>query len=40
MAQHAPDLSSLTSMTKASGVGIKFGPEALESYRRFQVVYQ
>jgi len=27
-------------MTKASGVDIKFGPEALESYRRFQVVYQ
>jgi acyl-CoA reductase-like NAD-dependent aldehyde dehydrogenase len=36
---YVPDLNSPTTMTKASGIGIKFGPEGLESYRRFQAIY-
>lgn len=36
---YQPDLYSPASMTKASGVGLKFGPEALAAYQRFQSVY-
>jgi acyl-CoA reductase-like NAD-dependent aldehyde dehydrogenase len=34
-----PDLESPMTMIKASGIGVKFGPEALSSRRRYQVVY-
>ena len=33
------DIHSPTSMVKASGLGVKFGPESLLSYQRFQSVY-
>jgi aldehyde dehydrogenase (NAD+) len=33
------DFHSPTTMIKASGIGVKFGPEALASYERFQSVY-
>jgi acyl-CoA reductase-like NAD-dependent aldehyde dehydrogenase len=36
---YAPDLESPTTMIRASGIGLKFGPEALTSYRRYQSVY-
>jgi aldehyde dehydrogenase (NAD+) len=36
---YAPDLESPITMIKASGIGVKFGPEALSSYRRFQSLY-
>ncbi|BBA96905.1 putative aldehyde dehydrogenase [Actinacidiphila reveromycinica] len=34
-----PDFTSPTTMIKASGVGLRFGPEALLSYWRYQAVY-
>ena len=37
--RYQPDTSAPSTMTKASGLGTKFGPEALTSYRRFQSVY-
>ncbi|GGF32884.1 aldehyde dehydrogenase [Subtercola lobariae] len=33
------DVFSPTTMIKASGIGVKFGPEALASYQRYQSVY-
>jgi aldehyde dehydrogenase (NAD+) len=36
---YAPDLESPMTMIKASGIGVKFGPEALSSYRRYQSAY-
>jgi aldehyde dehydrogenase (NAD+) len=36
---YQPDLHAPTSMTKASGLGLKFGPEALTSYQRYQSLY-
>ncbi|MFF3749893.1 aldehyde dehydrogenase [Streptomyces sp. NPDC002018] len=36
---YTPDTTSPTTMIKASGVGLKFGPEALLSYQRYQSVY-
>ena len=36
---YAADFHSPTSMVKASGLGVKFGPESLLSYQRFQSVY-
>jgi len=33
------DLNSPTTMIKASGVGLKMGPEALDSYWRYQSIY-
>ncbi|MGY4769751.1 aldehyde dehydrogenase [Kribbella sp. CWNU-51] len=37
--RYQPDLHSPASMTKASGLGLKFGPEALAAYQRFQSIY-
>jgi acyl-CoA reductase-like NAD-dependent aldehyde dehydrogenase len=37
---YTPDLNAPTTMIKASGTGVKFGPEALRSYQRFQSVYR
>ena len=36
---YVADFHSPTSMVKASGLGVKFGPESLLSYQRFQSVY-
>ena len=36
---YQPDLEAPTSMVKASGLGVKFGPEGLAAYQRFQSVY-
>ena len=36
---YVTDLHSPTSMIKASGLGVKFGPESLLSYQRFQSIY-
>jgi aldehyde dehydrogenase (NAD+) len=36
---YVADFHSPTSMIKASGLGVKFGPESLLSYQRFQSVY-
>jgi aldehyde dehydrogenase (NAD+) len=36
---YRPDVRSPTSMMKASGLGVKFGHEALASYQRFQSIY-
>jgi aldehyde dehydrogenase (NAD+) len=36
---YLPDHNSPTSLIKASGVGVKYGREALMSYQRFQSVY-
>jgi aldehyde dehydrogenase (NAD+) len=36
---YTPDIHSPMSGVKASGVGLKLGPEALTTYRRFQSVY-
>ena len=33
------DMNSPATMIKATGLGLKFGPEALASYQRFQTVY-
>jgi acyl-CoA reductase-like NAD-dependent aldehyde dehydrogenase len=33
------DVFSPTTMIRSSGIGVKFGPEALASYQRFQSVY-
>ena len=33
------DVFSPTTMIKSSGIGVKFGPEALASYQRFQSIY-
>jgi aldehyde dehydrogenase (NAD+) len=33
------DVHSPTTMIKSSGLGVKFGPEALSSYQRYQSVY-
>jgi len=37
--RYQPDMHSPTSMIKASGLGVKFGREALTSYQRFQSIY-
>jgi acyl-CoA reductase-like NAD-dependent aldehyde dehydrogenase len=34
------DFNSPTTMHKASGLGVKFGPEALAGYQRFQSIYR
>jgi acyl-CoA reductase-like NAD-dependent aldehyde dehydrogenase len=36
---YQPDVHSPTTMIKSSGLGLKFGPEALASYQRYQSVY-
>jgi aldehyde dehydrogenase (NAD+) len=36
---YAFDLNSPATMIKASGLGLKFGPEALAGYQRFQSLY-
>jgi acyl-CoA reductase-like NAD-dependent aldehyde dehydrogenase len=36
---YAPDVAAPTTMIKASGLGVKFGAEALSSYRRYQSLY-
>ena len=36
---YVTDLHSPTSMIKASGLGVKFGPESVLSYQRFQSIY-
>jgi acyl-CoA reductase-like NAD-dependent aldehyde dehydrogenase len=36
---YAPDVQAPTTMIKASGLGVKFGAEALSTYRRYQSLY-
>jgi acyl-CoA reductase-like NAD-dependent aldehyde dehydrogenase len=36
---YVPDTNSPTSMIKASGLGVRYGPESILSYQRFQSVY-
>jgi acyl-CoA reductase-like NAD-dependent aldehyde dehydrogenase len=36
---YQPDVHSPTTMIKSSGMGLKFGPEAMTSYQRYQSVY-
>jgi aldehyde dehydrogenase (NAD+) len=37
--RYAPDVNAPTTMIKASGIGVKFGVEAMRSYERYQSVY-
>jgi aldehyde dehydrogenase (NAD+) len=37
---YTPEISAPTTMIKASGIGVKFGPEALHANQRFQSIYR